>query len=488
MFRVFLEETVESYFQTIPARLKAQCLIDLGRIRQDGLTIIYPGNLKLIDDQNFELFCADEVHETCSQNRVAMNGYIESSQNGPSKIYFTSIRCFVGSKPIGPWWAKDATKYKFSELTASKLIKYKKERFVKPHVEYLSISPPINPFSTGHGFLKRTFFKDLKQIEMHFDHRQTHGSFIDVNTSRCYHGVNHVKLDPVALEKNACSLTNLLDELKKEKGRNLILVNFIDETDKFFHAQLHLFMAMTHFLKFRYKDANISIVDVIVRDKFGTYYYEEDYSKFRALTPIEWGVDLRPFSMLLFCPFNKSTNRQNVVQLEPMCYETLYFDLFHKCREEEMPLEDRNIVFLKNRDVIMHEIYASLFSIAPIGIIEVKDLRGKPECLVKDAMKSLAKDAVVVRVNGSFDALENVKKPLFHTWVSGYPFIIIVLADGDEEEVAIQCDFFTQCFSLSIGYDLRYKVEQVYDHLILKDLPGNRTIDNLYSGYDLYIN
>ena len=472
----------------MPAKLQAVCFHSLKCIQIQGLTEVFPGNININSKGQFKIKFVEEDHPDRLKNGVVMKGSVEYNKAQNHKICFTHIEGILEGKKIErPVWKK--LKQKFVPVDAEWLNAQQMNPFIRQACQHKTNRQSITDYSASYIEMKRCFYRNIGHVEIFKKHHEVFGSFLTTDSKSCHGETQLITLDPRKEKKTRPSLlSDTLDRLKKDARKPYIIVNFIDELDPFFHAQLFLMAHMTNILKRNYEAANITIVDVVIRGKEGISYYQEEYRMYSKESPMPRHKSHEPFSMLIFSPHYGMHNNENIRQLFSSCYKTLYFDLFSGCRETDLTPEEKDKRFLKNRDLIMHEMYAAAGSYVPWYYLEVKDLRGDSDEKIQEVTTFLSKDSVVVRVNGNRGNLEIVKNACACSFVAGYPYIAIVWADGDKNEVTIGSGLFSKKESINEGNDLRYAIETLYEFKILDNLPGNQTVENLYSGYDLHVN
>ncbi|MFY0601634.1 MAG: hypothetical protein JXR03_18315 [Cyclobacteriaceae bacterium] len=465
MFKIFIEEKVLEYIEGLPAMTQAMCYFDLESIRHSGLTSIPPGDVTFLMHSKFKLRVFVEEHGKKLATGLILYGHYKAT-NGQLAYYFSECAGFIDNKVISAMWGKQKEKYVLLDQ------KTLDEKRTQPFVEEADkeLLDTI-PYGLNWRSIKNRNHQSIASVKAFKAHQDQYGTHITYNSSAA---------DADEIIEDCSDVKATIKRLKKKYDQPYIIVNFIDDRDQLAHAQTRLINFITYSLNGRASGTQLIVVDVPLRNESGELINQKGFLEYYDKAPKSWGNEPVPFSMVIFRPYSKRPDAKYVK------YKTLYLNLFEACRDQgskDARAMDRR--FVKNRDTIMHDIWASFYSTSRTYSMPVKKLYGQSEEAVSRTINTLCEDAVVIRLNNpTREQLDFVMNNLPITW--GYPYLAIVLADGEDKENALiyQKFKFSSTFQnpepLSDGTGIRHQVEIGYDYCILDNLPGNQTVNSLY--------
>lgn len=484
MFKIFIAKTELHYIDRLPASFQAFFYHSLDVVLDGGLTALPPGYTTIDNEKRiYRTVLTTEWLADREVSSLIVEGWFDHDEAGDTHYYFEHAEALVEGGAIDHF-EKDSVKEDYKEITRDFVANKKGSKLVKKCWQNLKERAA---YFLPYLRTKQNFYPDLKAIHEFRIHRERYGAL----TAKPFDqpGIREVHNLTITQSKgnsNSQRLHAIIDKAKNKYTHPFIVLNFLDALDAYHQAQIEFFEILIANLSGYSPDTDMIIINVPIRDEKGQRYYCDDYASYQKSTPPSWGMtndEIRPFSVVLFGPQNTLALSRKALSFSKPKFESLYIDLFQKCRCEKITDEQRDVLFQTNLDLIIHELFAAAGSmLSEIGVITL-DYKGSGQENIEIKCGAFADQTVVIRVN---DDNENQWKEVIHACaylqISGFPYVIIVKAEGVNN-----VEIYSKTVCLKLEFALREAVQMLYRQNILNNLPGNQTVNNLYAGYDLEI-
>jgi len=268
-------------------------------------------------------------------------------------------------------------------------------------------------------------------------------------------------------------LSAFLDEYQPKK-RELLIVNWLDETDEWCGVQRELIAIVGFYLKEIFPEMILTIIDIVIRDKEGFEPYYQDFLK--AFAEIDnLGPKPKPFTTLKAVKFGYD---ETVVDFSKNNKLIFNFNLFYGCENYAFGNDYNekavcNDIYRQNLRGIIHEMFRITGLCSDYATTPFKDFRSFDSKEADDFQFLLEECCVVLTVHGQND--ETFKAAVFaccNAILRGWPNVVVIRVEGEDGVVHISDH--TETYS---------EIKDIFD---TSDLNVGTLICGIQEKYDLH--
>ena len=274
------------------------------------------------------------------------------------------------------------------------------------------------------------FYKNPQQIIITKRMERHHRS--DAPFSADDHTTETVKFDRMQ-DFVGLSLSDFLEDQRRQNPNRLLFVNFVDETDPISLAHRDYLNDLGLHLTISFPDLDPLFIDVVICDHHGeTGYFQEfeRYSRTRGI-PADHPSSGNPFIALLGKLLDRGQDHQAMGLTERMDRRLLDIDLIHGIERDKLAEYGAYKPFAKNLNAYTHQIYRAAGLTTDRAALAVKDYRGQSPLEVARAKLNMMTSNVLVSCFHPPESPEfkTVHMACIDMALHGYPYITILLCD-----------------------------------------------------------
>ncbi len=237
------------------------------------------------------------------------------------------------------------------------------------------------------------------------------------------------------------NLKALINSLASQP-QNLVITHFIDEQDIFCRAQSEFINLVVFYLTEEFKQLNVTIIDVVVRDTKGRIHHNNEFREYMDTHQIGPSGELshnEPTSFVMVSG-KPSEDKISIIKGHIDFEKRLDFNLFNGCYAAKSD-EEADVLYKRNFRKIMHDLFCIGGLVAGKAFTRIRDFRGFPEEKVNLLLWDFESNAVVVKLHTQKrDITKMVTQLCSHLKLTGCPYVELIITDGPEDIAEIHND------------------------------------------------